>query len=44
VAEGEGSYRADNTEFPFAGEWDLNVVVRTSDFDQEQLETTVPIT
>ncbi len=43
VAEGEGRYRADDTEFPFAGEWDLNVVVRTSEFDQEQLETTVPI-
>jgi copper transport protein len=43
VPEGEGRYRAEDTEFPFAGEWDLNVVVRTSDFDQDQLETTVPI-
>ncbi len=44
VAGGEGKYRAESTEFPFAGEWELDVVVRTSEFDEDQLQTTVPIT
>lgn len=40
---GTGEYRADDTDIPLAGDWDLQVVVRTSDIDQETVKTSVPI-
>jgi copper transport protein len=40
---GNGRYRADGTDIPFAGNWDLDVTVRTSDIDQDQLEVVVPV-
>ena len=39
-----GEYVAPGTEIPFAGDWELEVVVRTSDIDQDVLRVTVPVT
>jgi copper transport protein len=39
-----GEYVAPDTEIPFAGDWELEVVVRTSDIDQDVLRATVPVT
>jgi copper transport protein len=39
-----GEYVAPDTEIPFAGDWELEVVVRTSDIDQTVLQVTVPVT
>jgi copper transport protein len=39
-----GEYVAPDTEIPFAGDWELEVVVRTSDIDQDVLRVTVPVT
>jgi copper transport protein len=39
-----GEYVATGTEIPFAGDWELEVVVRTSDIDQDVLRVTVPVT
>lgn len=41
--EGVGDFRAEDTDIPIAGDWELQVVVRTSDIDQDTLEATVPI-
>jgi copper transport protein len=38
-----GEYVAPDTEIPFAGDWELEVVVRTSDIDQDVLQVTVPV-
>lgn len=40
---GQGHYSADGAELPFAGEWDLDVVVRTSDIDQTRFEAVVSV-
>ena len=37
--EGTGHFVAEGVEVPFAGEWELEVVVRTSDIDQDRLAT-----
>jgi hypothetical protein len=31
------------TPIPFPGDWELEVVVRTSDIDQDVLRVTVPV-
>jgi copper transport protein len=43
VAYGSGHYSADGAEIPLAGDWDMEVVVRTSDIDQTRLDTVVPV-
>jgi copper transport protein len=43
VDYGQGHYSADAAEIPFAGDWDLEVVVRTSDIDQTVFDTVVPV-
>ncbi|HKE77397.1 MAG TPA: copper resistance protein CopC [Acidimicrobiales bacterium] len=43
TAGGTGEYRADGTDIPLAGNWDLHVVVRTTDIDEETVKTSVPI-
>ncbi len=43
VDYGQGHYSADGAEIPFAGDWDLEVVVRTSDIDQTTFDTVVPV-
>jgi copper transport protein len=40
---GPGTYAAEDTEIPFAGTWLLEVDVRTSDIDQDQLAVDVPV-
>jgi copper transport protein len=40
---GQGHYSAESAEIPFAGDWDLEVTVRTSDIDQTVFETVVPV-
>jgi copper transport protein len=40
---GQGHYSGDGADLPFAGEWDLEVVVRTSDIDQTRFGTVVPV-
>jgi len=39
---GEGQYTANNTEIPLAGAWNLHILVRTDNFNEESLLTTVP--
>jgi copper transport protein len=43
TATGPGTYAAEDTEIPFAGTWLLEVDVRTSDIDQDQLAVDVPV-
>lgn len=43
VGYGQGHYSADGAEIPFSGDWDLDVVVRTSDIDQTTFEVDVPV-
>ena len=43
VAYGSGHYSADGAEIPLAGDWDMELVVRTSDIDQTRLDTVVPV-
>jgi copper transport protein len=40
---GRGHYSALGYDVPFAGEWDLRVLVRVSDFEEVEGEGTVPI-
>ncbi|HEX6235923.1 MAG TPA: copper resistance protein CopC [Acidimicrobiales bacterium] len=42
--DGTGEFVAGDVEVPFPGEWELEVVVRTSDIDQDRLATPVTIT
>lgn len=42
--DGTGEFLAPDVEVPFPGEWELEVVVRTSDIDQDRLATPVTIT
>jgi copper transport protein len=43
VDVGQGHYSAESAEIPFAGDWDLEITVRTSDIDQTVFETVVPV-
>ena len=43
VDYGQGHWSADSAEIPLAGDWQLEVLVRTSDVDQTRFETTVPV-
>jgi copper transport protein len=43
VDYGQGHYSADGAEIPLAGDWELEVVVRTSDIDQTTFDTVVPV-
>jgi copper transport protein len=40
---GPGQYVAQGAEIPFSGTWELEVVARTTDFDQDQVITEVPV-
>src|SRR5690606_38801556 len=40
---GGGHLSADGAEIPLPGDWELEVVVRTSDIDQTSFETVVPV-
>jgi copper transport protein len=40
---GPGHYTAPAAQFGIAGDWDLSVTVRTSRFDQDEAQLTVPI-
>jgi copper transport protein len=40
---GPGEYVVRGTPIPFPGDWELEVVVRTSDIDQDVLRVTVPV-
>jgi copper transport protein len=40
---GQGHYSADGAELPLAGDWEVEVLVRTSDIDQTRFETVVPV-
>jgi copper transport protein len=40
---GPGEYVVRGTTIPFPGDWELEVVVRTSDIDQDVLRVTVPV-
>ncbi len=40
---GQGHYSADGAELPFAGDWDLEITVRTSDIDQTIFDVVVPV-
>ncbi|HET8618552.1 MAG TPA: copper resistance protein CopC [Acidimicrobiales bacterium] len=40
---GPGQYVVRGTPIPFPGDWELEVVVRTSDIDQDVLRVTVPV-
>jgi copper transport protein len=43
VDYGQGHWSADAAEIPLAGDWQLEVLVRTSDVDQTRFATTVPV-
>ncbi len=43
VAGSPGQYAAEGVEIPFAGVWQLEVVVRTSDIDQDRVTAEVPV-
>jgi copper transport protein len=43
VVDGPGQYAAEGVELPFAGVWQLEVVVRTSDIDQDRVTAEVPV-
>jgi copper transport protein len=40
---GQGHYSADGAELPLAGDWEVEVLVRTSDIDQTLFEAVVPV-
>ena len=40
---GQGHLTAEGAEIPFAGDWDLEITVRTSDIDQTIFEVVVPV-
>jgi copper transport protein len=40
---GPGQYVAQGAEIPFSGTWELEVVARTTDIDQDQVITEVPV-
>jgi copper transport protein len=40
---GPGDYVAEDTEIPFAGTWELEVVARTTDIDQDRVTVEVPV-
>jgi copper transport protein len=40
---GPGQYVAQGAEIPFSGTWDLEVVARTTDIDQDRVTTEVPV-
>ncbi len=40
---GPGQYVAQGAEIPFSGTWDLEVVARTTDIDQDRVITEVPV-
>ncbi|HET6834706.1 MAG TPA: FixH family protein [Acidimicrobiales bacterium] len=40
---GPGQYFAQGAEIPFSGTWDLEVVARTTDIDQDRVITEVPV-
>lgn len=40
---GQGHYSAESSEIPFAGDWDLEITVRTSDIDQTVFDVVVPV-
>jgi copper transport protein len=43
VDVGQGHYSAVGAEIPFEGDWDLEIVVRTSDIDQTRFDVVVPV-
>jgi copper transport protein len=43
VAFGQGHWSADGAEIPLPGDWELEVVARTTDIDQTVFETVVPV-
>ena len=40
---GQGHYSAESAEIPFAGDWELELTVRTSDIDQTIFDVVVPV-
>jgi copper transport protein len=40
---GPGQYVAQGVEVPFSGTWDLEVVARTTDIDQDRVTAEVPV-
>ena len=43
VDYGQGHWSTDTAEFPLAGDWQLELLVRTSDIDQTRFAVTIPV-
>jgi copper transport protein len=40
---GQGHWSAESSEFPLPGDWELELLVRTSDIDQTRFAVTIPV-
>ena len=40
---GQGHWSAESAEFPLAGDWELELLVRTSDIDQTRFAVAIPV-
>ena len=43
VDYGQGHWSTDTAEFPLAGDWQLELLARTSDIDQTRFAVTIPV-